>query len=522
MGHEPNQSVMLNTSALTVEQVIDVARRGARVELGEHAIVAIREGRERLERAMRDGVALYGVNTGFGSLSRQRIDDALLSDVQRNLLLSHASSTGEPLREEIVRGAMLLLAGSLARGHSGVRPVVVESLVRLLNANVTPVVPETGSVGASGDLSPLAHIAIVLLGMGHAIHDGERISSSEALARAGVEVLVPQAKEGLALINGTHIMGAHATLAWHDSMRLLRVALVAGAMSMDACRATDAFLDERLHALRCQHGQMRVADALRALLRDSQIVPSHRDDDQRVQDPYSFRCMPQVLGASLDMLEHVGTVLRRELGAVTDNPLVCVPDNSHDSIVISGGNFHGMPLALAVDCGAIAMSHIAGMSERRVYAMLAAREPESGLPAHLSPHPGLHSGYMIVQYASAACCNEIAHLASPASVINIPTCAGMEDYNSFGPYAASKLERITELSRRVIAMELLCASEALEHHRPLESSASVERAHSIIRQIVPELSHDRPPSPDIEAIESLIRDGSLDSLCTLAPVRGKG
>ncbi|MHC4975471.1 MAG: histidine ammonia-lyase [Planctomycetota bacterium] len=521
MGEGQN-TIVLDTTPVTPQALVGVARQGTRVQLASRATEAITSGRDRLEKAMRDGVALYGVNTGFGSLSRQRIDDQLLAEIQRNLLLSHASSIGEPLPDDIVRGAMLLLAASLSRGYSGVRPVVVESLLALLNNDITPIVPETGSVGASGDLSPLSHIALVLLGEGKATHSGGTISGREALGIAGIDPLAPQAKEGLALINGTHIMASHATLTLNDALRMLSASLIGGAMSMDACRATDAFLDPRIHEIRCQSGQMRIAATLRGLLGESQIVPSHRDDDQRVQDPYSFRCMPQVLGAVLDTLEHALRIVSRELGGVTDNPLVCVPDESHSSVVVSGGNFHGMPLALALDSAAIAISHVAGMCERRIYAMLAAREPESGLPAHLSPHPGLHSGYMIVQYSAAACCNEIAHLASPASVINIPTCAGMEDYNSFGPHSAKKLHRATDLARHVVAMELLCASEALEHHRPLESGPDIEGAHRLIRGVVPELHEDRPPSPDIEAIESLIRCGAMDGLCQIPPEQTRG
>src|SRR5690606_32365264 len=372
------------------------------------------------------------------------------------------------LAPEFVRAMQLLLVASLCRGLSGVRPLLAERLVQLLNANVVPIVPSVGSVGASGDLAPLAHAALILIGEGEAWYDGARLDGRTVLSRLGLEPLELEAKEGLALINGTHLMAGIGALALLDIERLFAAALCAAAMSIDACRGTDAFLDDRVHAARGQSGQREVAERLRALIAGSQIVPSHLHDDPRVQDPYSLRCAPQVLGAALDAITFARGIVARELGAVTDNPLV-FDESSNTRRVVAAGNFHGMPLAMAFDLLLVALAHVAGISERRVYYILAASDAENRLNPHLSPDPGLHSGLMITQYVAAACCNELVGLATPASVANIPTSAGMEDYNSFGANSALKLRRAIERTRQVVAIELLCAAEALEYQRPLRS-----------------------------------------------------
>jgi histidine ammonia-lyase len=379
----------------------------------------------------------------------------------------------------------------------------------MLNAGVTPLVPEVGSVGASGDLAPLAHAALVLIGEGQALGpDGVTpIPGAEALRKAGLKPIALGAKEGLALINGTHLMASRAALILTDVERVFDAALVATAMSIDAARGTDAALDERAHAIRRQPGQMRVAARLRNMLASSEIVRSHVTNDPRVQDPYSFRCSPQALGAALDAIEYVRGAVERELDAVTDNPLVFETDEPEVRTVVSAGNFHGLPLALPLDTLAIALVPIAGMAERRVFNLLAASDPEAQLRPHLSPSPGLHSGLMITQYTAAACVNEMIGLATPASVSNIPTCAGMEDYNSFGPRSAAKARRSVELCARVIAIEMICAAEGIEYHRPLKSGEVVERAHALIRTVAPRLVADRPPSPDIEAVARLIFQG---------------
>lgn len=469
--------------------------------------------RKLLEAALDDGEAHYGINTGFGSFARQRISSGDLESLQRNLIRSHAAGVGEPLAREIVRAMMLCLVGSLSRGLSGVRPVVVETLIKMLNMGVTPVVPETGSVGASGDLAPLAHVALVLIGEGEAELGGRVMTGAAAMKRAGITPVVLAAKEGLALINGTHLMAAQASLFVRDFERLFDAALVAAAMSIDACRATDAFLDDRLHHAREQLGQSVVASRLRSLIEGSRIVPSHTLNDPRVQDPYSLRCAPQVLGAAWEAFWYVRASVGAELGAVTDNPLVFpgqkTKQSSATTDILSGGNFHGMPLAIPMDVAAIACSHVAGIAERRVYHMLSGFDPETGLPPYLSPSPGLHSGLMIAQYTAAACCNEIIGLCTPASVANLSTSAGMEDYNSFGPRAAAKARRALDLARKVVAIELFAASQALEHHRPLRSGRGVERAHEIIRSKVRKLTADRPPAPDVAAIEQLVEQGRI-------------
>ena len=463
--------------------------------------------RRVVEASLNDGEPHYGINTGFGSLSKQRIGERDLALLQANLIRSHAAGVGEPLPVPVVRATMLLLAASLARGMSGVRPLLAELLCKLLNNGISPVVPETGSVGASGDLAPLAAIAQVLIGEGHALVRGRKMRGAKALLGAGLRPIALGAKEGLALINGTHLMAGRGALLAADSARLIDAGIVATAMSIDGCRATDAFLDERLYDARNQLCGRVVAARLRSLLAGSKIIRSHVENDSRVQDPYSLRAAPTVLGAVVRAAGVLTSDIEAELGAVTDNPLVFA---GGEGAIVSGANFHGMPLALPLDYLAIALSHLAGIAERRVYLMTGAFEPESHLKPFLAPRPGLQSGLMIAQYTAAAACNEIIGLATPASPANITTSAGMEDYNSFGPRAAAKAQRSLELARHVIAIELLCAAQAIEHHRPLKSGRGVEKAHAIIRKSVNKLGDDRSPTPDIEAISGLIAAGAFE------------
>ena len=490
---------------LTPPQIVDVARHGARLELGPDARESVAACRAALDRSLDDGRPHYGINTGFGSLANQRIDRADLTTLQRNLIRSHAAGVGEPLGVPEVRAMMTVLAASLARGRSGVRPELVEHLLAVLNAGVTPVVPESGSVGASGDLAPLAHVSQVLIGEGEAWFRGERLPGSDALGRAGLRPIGLVAKEGLALINGTHLMTGRMALIADDLHRVLKAALHAAAMSIDGSRASHGFLDARIYKARNQPGPARVAAALRGLLEGGTIADSHRDNDPRVQDPYSYRCAPLVLGAAWDAVEYAEGRLRDELGAVTDNPLIF--DEGGRTDIVSAGCFHGMPVALPLDVLAVALSHVAGIAERRTYHMLSVFDPHSELRAFLSPRPGLQSGYMIVQYAAAAMCNEMIGLASPASVANLSTCAGMEDYNSFGPRSAAKAARAVELCRSVVAIELLCAAEAVEAHRPHRTGDILERTIATVRERVPRLTEDRSPAPDIAAIEELIGSG---------------
>tara|TARA_Y100000589_G_scaffold329355_2_gene375637 strand:- start:4912 stop:6417 length:1506 start_codon:yes stop_codon:yes gene_type:complete len=500
MGRE---TLILDGAPLSIEDVVAVARHGRAVQLGDGLVDALAPTRAAVEQAASGDEAVYGINTGFGALSRKRIDSESNRHLQLNLIRSHAAGVGDPLPVETVRAMLLILAASLSRGVSGVRLELVRQIVSLLNHGITPVVPELGSVGASGDLAPLSHAALVLVGEGEAMVEGVVTSGADALAGKGLDPIVLEAKEGLALINGTHLMAAQAALALSDIELVMGAAITAAAMAVDGCLGTDATLDPRIHAVRCQPGQIEVARRMRQLLEGSKIVTSHVDDDPRVQDPYSLRATPQVVGAALDSINAAREVVERELGAVTDNPLV------FDGEIRSGGNFHGMPLALSMDSIAVALCTVAGISERRVYWLQAAHDDFNRVPTHLSPEPGLHSGLMITQYTAAACCNELRVLATPACIGNIPTAAGIEDYNSMGATAGLKLRRSVEVAARVIAIELLTMSEALEHHRPLTSGNGVEAAHARIREQVPPLTEDRPPAPDIEAIALMIRNGAF-------------
>ena len=499
--------MVLDGSPLSIEAVEAVALRRAGAELADEGRRRIATGRTALERALADGRAIYGVNTGFGSLARVRLQGPDLEAMQANLVRSHASGVGPPLPRSLVRAMMLVLAGSLSRGHSGVRACVVEQLVGMLEADLVPVVPSRGSVGASGDLAPLAHVALAMLGEGSVEMCGRTVPAGLALKWALLEPLVLEEKEGLSLINGTHLMAASGAMSLAAIDRIVEAAEIAAAMAIDACRATDTFLDPRLHEVRRQRGPQAVAARMRRLLEGSRILPSHAEDDPRVQDPYCLRATPQVLGAAIDAIAYAREAMERELGAVTDNPLLFEEDGV--AVPLSGANFHGMPIAIALDTLAIALCHVAGISERRVNWLLTASDPQNPVTPHLSPRPGLHSGLMIAQYAAASCCNELQTLATPASVSNIPTCAGIEDYNSMGATSAAKLRTAVECATSVIAIELLVMSEGLEFQRPLRSGDGVEAAHASIRELVQRLERDRPPAPDIAAIERLIARGAL-------------
>lgn len=495
---------------ITRADVEAVARGRARVALAESAVERVRAARALVERIGEQRETVYGVSTGFGHLSTVKIPPDQLAALQRNLIRSHASGVGEPFDVPTTRAIMLLLANSLSRGHSGVRVELIRLLLDMLNQDVTPIVPGRGSVGASGDLAPLAHLSLVLIGEGEAIHAGERLAGGEALRRAGLAPIELGAKEGLALINGTHAMEACGILAVADARRLLRAAEVAVAMSTEALLGSFVPLDERIHALRPQPGQPQTAARLRALLDGSEINPSHADCG-RVQDPYSLRCAPQVLGAARDAIAYCEQVFENELGAVTDNPLL-FPD---DGDVLTGGNFHGQPLALALDFLALAMTQVAAFSERRTYNLVGPHEWDTGehrLQLFLTPQPGLNSGYMIAQYVAAALVNEIKVLAHPASIDSIPTSAGMEDFVSMGPTAAHKLRRILELGWHVVAIELICAAQGLEFRKPLRPGHGAERAYDLVREHVAALTDDRPPAPDIERLAAALAAGLLDGL----------
>ena len=495
---------------LTLAQVVEVARLNVPVTLAQSARDAIARSRALVESIVASGETAYGINTGFGDLSTVSIPTDQLSDLQHNLIRSHSAGVGAALPRDVVRAMLLLRANALAKGFSGVREVVVERLIDLLNHGVTPVVPAQGSVGASGDLAPLAHLSLVLLGEGKATVNGsdEVLSGAEALKRAGIEPIELSAKEGLALINGTQLMTAVGVLALHDAEVLLQAAEVAATASLEALRGTDTPLDEAIQAVRPHPGQMRVATRMREMLEGSQILPSHKshEDDPRVQDPYSVRCTPQVLGASWDAIEYVRKVLEIEINSATDNPL-CFPSDSGRGRVLSGGNFHGQPVALAMDFLKLAVTELASISERRTYLML---DPSrSGLPAFLSPSPGVESGFMVAQYTAAALVSENKVLAHPASADSIPTSAGMEDYVSMGPIAARGAAEIITNATRVVAIELLCAAQGVEQHKPLKPGRGVVAAIERLRAEVPRVTHDRVLSGDIERVAGMIQAGEF-------------
>lgn len=502
------RTVELDGSPLSIEDVAAVADRKARPTLTASAREGMMAARRTVESIAAGDRAIYGVNTGFGSLSRVRIELEQLAQLQTNIVRSHAAGVGEPLPPRVVRAMMTILAASLARGLSGVRPELVDRLVFMLDHDLVPLVPSRGSVGASGDLAPLAHVATTLLGEGHVHWNGRIEPTGLALTAMRTPPLRLEAKEGLALLNGTHLMAACGALALHDLDRILDAAMVATAMSLDGCRASHGPLDARIHEARRQPGQIAVAARLRDLLEGSSIVESHRENDPRVQDPYSLRAAPQVLGAAVDAIRTVRHVFEQELGAVTDNPLI-LPDADGTRAIRSGGNFHGMPLAIQLDLLRIACTHVAGISERRVFWVLSGHDVHNPVTPYLAADPGLQSGLMIAQYTAAACASELQTLSNPASVANIPTSAGIEDYNSMGATAGLLALRGIELLRSVVAIELLVMAQALEHQRPLSSGAGVEAAHAALRRVVPPLSGDRAPARDIAAVERLIASGGV-------------
>ena len=488
----------LDGSSLTLEDVGGVARRSAPVALAESARGAIERGRALVQEKIAAGESVYGVNTGFGDLASKRIDDSDLETLQERLLLSHAAGVGRPLPDEVVRAMLLLRANTLVRGHSGVRVELVERLLQHLNEGILPLVPRKGSVGASGDLAPLAHLALPLVGRGK-VRIGDRVLEADvALAEAGLTPLALGPKEGLALINGTQAMSASLALSAIDVRTLVRLADLIGALSTDAFRGTDACFDQRVSALRPHPGQVASARNLWRLLEGSAIRESHRLGDLRVQDPYSFRCMPQVHGAVRDVLSDVVAKVEIEINSVTDNPVV-FPESGD---VISAGNFHGEPMALAADFLAIALCEIGTISERRIEKLT--YPAFSGLPAFLVDEPGLNSGFMLAHVTSAALASENKGLAHPASVDSIPTSADKEDHVSMGQTAALKLRRSVRNVRRILAIELLAAAQGIEFLRPLRSSNRLESLHQAIRVRIPKWTEDHVMADDIAAAETLL------------------
>jgi histidine ammonia-lyase len=494
--------VTLDGACLDLDQLEAVARAGAPVVLSPQARVQVARARAVVDEAVSRGAVVYGVTTGFGNFADVVIPRERLRELQLNLVRSHAAGVGAPLDEADTRALMLLRANVLAKGYSGVRLETLELLVGMLNARIHPLIPSQGSVGASGDLAPLAHLALVLVGEGECQHDGRRVPAASALSAAGLGPVELEAKEGLALINGTQFMTAVAALALADARRLLRSADVIGALSLDALKGTDTAFDRRIHAARPHPGQARAARNLERLLAASPIRASHRDCG-KVQDAYSLRCMPQVHGASRDAVGYVARAIAIEMNAATDNPMVFAESGE----LLSGGNFHGQPVAIAADVLAIATAEIGAISERRIERLV--NPSLSELPAFLTEEGGLRSGLMLAHVTAAALASENKVLCHPASVDSIPTSANKEDHVSMGAHAARKAAAVVTNTGRILAVEAIAACQALEFARPLETSAPLRAVVARVRQDVAPYDRDRSLAPEIEGIARLVRSGEL-------------
>lgn len=477
--------------------------RGASARLDPASAPAIAESAAAVGRILARGAPVYGINTGFGKLASVRIDDADLATLQRNIVLSHAAGAGAPSPVPVIRLMMALKLASLAQGASGVRPETVALLEAMLVHGLTPVIPAQGSVGASGDLAPLSHMAVTMIGMGEIFFEGERLPTRDAFARAGLVPIELAAKEGLALLNGTQFSTANALAGLFETETLFQSALVTGALSTEAAKGSDTPFDPRIHALRRHRGQIEVATALGTMMAGSAIRASHIDNDTRVQDPYCLRCQPQVMGAVLDLIRQAATTLAIEANCVSDNPLI-FPDVDE---ALSGGNFHAEPVAFAADMIALAICEIGSIAERRI-AMLV--DPAlSGLPAFLTPRPGLNSGFMIPQVTAAALVSENKQRAYPASVDSIPTSANQEDHVSMAAHGARRLLDMAENAVAVIGIELLAAAQGCDFQTGLTSSDALEQVRRRLRAEVPTLDHDRHFHPDMEAATALVREGAI-------------
>ncbi len=501
-------SVVITGDALTAEQVLAVADGSAEAVLGPDVARRMEAARGVVAEAVAGNEVVYGVTTGFGALATTRVDADLTAEVQTALLRSHAAGVGDPLPDEMVRAMLLMRARTLAQGHSGARSEIVARLLDLLRLDLLPVVPDRGSVGASGDLAPFAHLALPLIGEGEVRVDGEIVPATEALAGHGLDPLDLEPKEGLSLLNGTEGMLAFGLLGSRRARRVLDAADLACALSIEALLGSERPFAARVQELRPHPGQAVSARRIRDALAGSEIGASHRDDFvHAVQDAYSLRCAPQVHGAARDVLDYADAVYSRELGSVVDNPII-FPETGD---VVSGGNFHGQPLAFALDFSAIAVTELASISERRTDRIL---DPErsSGLPPFLASRPGLNSGLMIAQYTAAALVAENRVLSHPASVDSIPTSGLQEDHVSMGWGAGRKLVTVLDNAARVVAIELLCAAEGTSHRAPLRPGRGTAAALEVIRGAVEPLQRDRPPAPDIEAVANLIESGAFDGL----------
>ncbi|HXB73664.1 MAG TPA: histidine ammonia-lyase [Candidatus Acidoferrales bacterium] len=509
--------VLLSGQVLTLREIADIAAGTVRVDLSPAAARQMEASRQVVRLAIESHAPVYGINTGFGKLCEVRIPDDAIERLQLNLVRSHACGLGRPLSEGEIRVIMALRANTLALGYSGVRALIPQTLTAMLNRGVHAVIPEKGSVGASGDLAPLAHLALCAIGEGEATWQGRTMPSREALRLAGIPPIRLEAKEGLALLNGTQALTAVGALALWRAERLAGLADVAGAMSLQALLGTPAAFDQRIHAVRPHPGQAVSAAHLRSLLEGSDVEPARRTAPARVQDAYSLRCMPQVHGAVRGALAFARATVETETGSATDNPLVfpvafpgafpaAFPETGE---VISGGNFHGAPLALAFDCAAIALTTLAGIAERRID-RLVNPDLNQGLPAFLATAPGVSSGFMIAHVAAVSLLSECKILAHPASVDNLPTSGGQEDHVSMGMTAAIKLRGIVENVEYIAAIELLTASEALRYRQPFDCGPQIRRVLETVRAMAPPLVQDRPLSRDIEAVAAAIRQGKFD------------
>ena len=488
---------------LTLAQLRDLHVGKTTLTLDPAARPGIRASADLVHKAAQGGDAVYGVNTGFGKLANQRIAQADLETLQLNLLRSHAVGVGEPMFEPVVRLILLMKAASLARGYSGIRELVIDRLFAFYNLGITPVIPCQGSVGASGDLAPLAHLCLPLIGEGEVFFEGKRMPAAQALAQAKLEPIRLSAKEGLALINGTQVSTGLAIDALLATERLFEAAVISGAVTLDAARGSDGPFDPRIHAVRGQPGQIACAAAYRALAVGSAIRKSHLEGDDRVQDPYCLRCQPQVMGACLDQMRYATDVLMREANAVTDNPLVF----AESATLLSGGNFHAEPVALVADALAVVIAEIGAITERRI-AMLV-DTVVSRLPAFLTPEPGLNSGFMIVHVTAAALASENKSLAHPASVDSLPTSANQEDHVSMATFAARRLQQMLRNTEYIVAIELLAAAQGIEFLRPLQSSPVLEGILELVRSVSPAMMVDRSLAPDMELVRGLITQGRV-------------
>lgn len=510
MKHE-SKPWTLQPGAMTLADLRAVWSAPATLTLAAGAYPAIEASAATVRAIVAKGDAAYGINTGFGILAKTRIPDEKLEQLQRNLILSHSVGTGELLADAAVRLVMLMKIGSLARGYSGVRPLIVDTLIALYNAGIMPAIPAKGSVGASGDLAPLSHMTLALLGVGEVRVGGQLMPAADALQAAGITPVVLAAKEGLALINGTQVSTALALHGLFMAERLLEAAMVSGALSLDAAKGSDAPFDARVHEVRGQPGQIAAARLYRALVAGSAIRASHLVGDERVQDPYSLRCQPQVMGACLDLIVNAGRTLLIEANAVTDNPLIFQDGGDGASSIVSGGNFHAEPVAFAADTLALAIAEIGGLAERRIALLIDASL--SGLPPFLVSDPGVNSGFMIAHVTAAALASENKSLAHPASVDSLPTSANQEDHVSMATFAARRLDEMAKNTAVIVGIELLAAAQGVDFHRPLATSPCLEQVHQQLRRKVPFFDADRFFAPDIEAARQMVVNGELSASC---------